>query len=156
MSLRIFYDYYLQVCFDDDRTENLNSSFTRFVILNTLLVVFSSWEAHNKALIYRRCVDHQCSIQQQQQQQHINILTRVNCLMKNSSPLFSPPIIAPLSSVSTLSLLWFISSLTLFLHIVIHLLNGHLRNTFALSAPKRILCHPWITQISTTISIYLD
>jgi hypothetical protein len=38
-SLRIFYYCYLQVCFDDDRSENLNSSITRFVILSTLLVM---------------------------------------------------------------------------------------------------------------------
>jgi hypothetical protein len=55
---------YLQVCFDDDRTENLNSSFKRFVILNMLLVVFSSGEPHNKALKYKQCVDHSYSIQQ--------------------------------------------------------------------------------------------
>jgi hypothetical protein len=41
-SLRVFYDYYFQVCFDDDRSENLNSSFTRLVSLNIFLIVCSS------------------------------------------------------------------------------------------------------------------
>jgi hypothetical protein len=41
-SLTLFFGYYFQVCFDDDRSENLNSSFTRFVVLITLLVVCSS------------------------------------------------------------------------------------------------------------------